>query len=623
MLERDDIYRNEKIINTIARFCNDRKETYFTSDCFKALKSRIRTIDDAIDLNFQSNESFIAEIAPPVVRKDYLDTMSFLTKYFETDPLSTAFPVGGTSKRNADNITTLIHANYVNTKYRINCLARSFDKLARHGTCVTFSQYNDRYRGAGLKTERNDATGATSPYQRVPVTGQHAVENFDIHPLNYFQSAGGNTLGCNHISGFIDQWYVFSFHALKKTNDERYYQPGLEKIIGDFKKGHKDEKYYNGNFDREIPDFSRSTINVDRMWVLLNFEGNEGDDTIYYVEMVGDKVIRCEPNGADYNIIPLNIGLYYPRQDVWWGNSQADIKLQYQNIKNLLINMQIEGTMKLMDRIVLTRRGALDISDLNNRHQYSGIVFTDSNEPLDKIMHQMQFNDQSLNSMDWLNRSIDQQIQENSPIVNLLNRYNEGGMNNQTLGAAQMLANIGESMFALPVQFVGDFIERVSDVNAVLLMQNCGDKIPLRSYPTEDEVIVEKREILGEFVFRSKSTIFVNDKTERINNANIITQVGNWGQFAQSTPQFSAILKNIKLVELFKDWLAAWKGRNSNISDYFDVRKAEIEVQRISTQQPGMAGAASSPAGLPPSAENAPAPGQLTNNALTTGMGGG
>jgi hypothetical protein len=596
MLNQADVLNN---LQTITRYCKSRFTTYYESDCFKGLKSRIDAIDDAIDLRFKQNEAFIAEIAPPVVRKDYLQTSAFLNKYFENDPIVTVDPIGETPKENADMMQTLLNCNFISTRFREECVNICFDNNARYGTMVGFTQFSTNYRGVGMKTEYSDEAGAPSPYPRNPTVGKCAAINYPIHPLNYFQSQHANTIGKNTFRGFIDEWYVFELILLIKN--EHYLQEQLLEAIEKCKKGTRQEHWYGGRVDKDVKaDYGRSTIHPLRIYTLLNFEGNEGDPTIYYVELIDDKVIRCEPNSLDENLVPLNTGYYFMRPDTWWGNSSTDTKIQFQNLNNWLFNSAVESFMKQEDRMILTRRGSgLDVADINNRHQNSGIVFYEGNEDPSKLMFPVQFNNPARPDLDWLNRELKQMIQDDSPVVNMMNKYNEGGLNNNTLGAAQMVANIGETMFVLPMKNTGYFIERMAETCAVMLTQFLGDRILIREQPTQNPIEIAKRQIIGEFVFKAKSTLLVNEKTERVNTSNIINQVLNWG--AVQNPQIQAIVQSVNIPAMIEDWIRAWVGWNKDTTRYFDRNKA-IELIANPPPPPQITGAPGSPpppGGLP------------------------
>jgi hypothetical protein len=424
---------------------------------------------------------------------------------------------------------------------------------------VTFTQYDETYR-AGGKSIVSAGPGAASPYQSIDNIGKKVAYTQSIHPLNYFQDPTGNYQHNTSYKGFIDCWYVSDLFKL--INNPLYHQGNLQEAIEAAKKGLKEEFWYAGR-DSEQKDHTRAVINPIRLYAMLTFDGNENDSTIYYMEFVHHKLIRCHPIDVSKEMLPLQTGVYYPRPDMWCGNASLEFKMAYQNLKNWIFGSVIESTMKQNDRMILIRRGGgIDIADINNRHQNSGVVYYDGMEDPEKLMHQVQFTNTAGRDIDWLNREVNQGIQELSPVVNMQNKYNEGGMNNSTLGAAQMQAGLGETMFGFVMKNVGFFVSRIGEICANVLQQNCGDLIPYRPSPSQDEIQIEKSKMLGEFTFTATSTYFINEKGERTDSANMINQVLNW------LPTQQPVFQRLNIEEMLKDWLRAWKGNGSDMSKY-------------------------------------------------------
>jgi len=259
MLTQEEIQGKYRAV--ITKHCLDRFNTYMDHSVRKDLMTRCKLIDDAIDLRFKDNEAFIAEVAPPVIGKDYRETHSFLVKYFENDPITTIRAVGNTRKTNADNMQVLLHSNYAATRFREECLSWLFDNFSRYGTAVCFSQFNQNYNGCGLQTSYSES--GPTPYARTPVLGKPAVVNYSIHPLNYFQDAMANSVGRNTMKGFIDQWYVADL--FKYIGNPLYIQDNLREVIERCKKGQKEEFWYGnehgGDQKNDIRDYTRAVCN--------------------------------------------------------------------------------------------------------------------------------------------------------------------------------------------------------------------------------------------------------------------------------------------------------------------------------------------------------------------------
>jgi len=591
MLSQTEIWTKFK--QTITNKGIELYTSYFESNVYKRFKLRCSLIDNAIDGKFPAQNAFIADVAPLVIRKDYNTTMAFLSKYFENDPVITLRSIGSTPQQNADIMQNVLQSNFTTTRFREKTLLPVFDNLSRYGSCVTFSQFDDNY-GAGGSVAVAASDSAPSPFMTTERQPKKVVVTKSVHPLNYCQDPQGNYQSDTAWKGFLDTWYVSDLFGLAEV--DLYNKENVLKVIEETKKGAKDDFWYGGgqhNNDRgqqsEAADYSRAVVHPVRMWAPLNFEGNENDPTIYYMEFIQRKLVRCHPVDINKDLMPLQTGTYYPRPDMWMGNASLEFKMAYQNLKNWIIGSTIETTMKGMDRMVLTRRGALDVADINNRHQMGGIVYTDTMEPLDKIMYPVQFQNAARGDMEWLNRNVDQEIQELSPVVNMQNKYNEGGMNNSTLGAAQMQAGLGETMFGFVMKNVSFFISRVGEVNADIMQKNCSDEIPYRPSPLQDEVRLSKQAILGEFIFSAASSYYINEKGERVDSANMITQVLNWR--GTQAPEF----QQLNLLEMLKDWVKAWKGCGSDTEKYMSSQPVQVQPPAM---VPGVGGGA--PAPVPP-----------------------
>ncbi len=575
MLESKEIFSKYK--KTVTDKINGLVDAYFQHKVYRNFKARCSIIDAAIDGKFANQNSYIADVAPMIIRKDYNTTTAFLWKYFENDPIISLKSIGSTPQQNADYMQGVLQNNFKATEFREKAMLPIFDNLARYGTCAAFSQFDENYDSGGevLYPESEDSL---SPFGSMENEGKKVVVVKSVHPLNVFMDPKKNFQAESSYIGFIDTWLVSDLYNLE--DDPNYDQESLKEAIELCKKG-QNEKFWYGGPDSEVEDYSRGMIHPIRGWFQLPFKGNEHDSTIYYCEMIHGKLVRCHPAGIPKSKIPLQIGTYYPRPDMWMGNANLEFKMAFQNLKNWIIGSTIENTMKQMDRIILTRRGgAINVADLNMRHQTGGIVYYDGNDDPQKLMYPVQFQNPSRNDTEWLNREVNQMIEELSPVVNLQNKYNQGGMNNSTLGAAQMQAGIGEVLFGFVMVNVSFFFVRVGKVCVDQLQANLGDYLSFRPSNMQDEQTISKAMILGEYELDAETAYYTNEKGERIDAANIITQVVNW--IATQRPEF----QRFNINELIDDYVRAWKGSGVDINKYL----AKIQNQQPPMMQHGMMG---------------------------------
>lgn len=554
----------------VSNFCNDRKHTYFNSEVRSNLKNRVSTLDKVIDLKFDDNKSFISEIALPICNKRYRELGAFTRKYFENDPLITFTPVEGTQITAAKYRQKIVNGNFVTTRFRENCLHWLIDSIARYGSCVSFTQYVEGFGQSGKKTVYKP--GEVVPYQQIKTqqTRKSAI-TYPIHVLNYFCDPQKNYFNYAQYEGFIDCWPISQLYLC--LNDPNYIKENVELAIKEFNKGTTDEDWYGGQGLAEARDYSRATVNISRMWATLPFEGNEDDYTEYYIEFIDDIILRIQESELDNNQRPIKAGCLISRPDVWYGNTDIENVIPHQNTSNWLLNTQVESQMKIMDRILLVRKGTIDVPSLNARHANGGFVFYDGQfDDPSKLMYQVQAKDLGLNGLDWLNREIKQSIQESSPIVNMQNKYNEGGLNNSTLGAAQMMAGIGEVMQSDMMKNFAYVIEHIGRISGEILTVMLDDQIQVPVGNGQYETI-DKYQMMGEFEGKVETSMKINDVIDFQNKANRLTQFLNW--MGTQRPEFQEI--NVR--KLVKDVLKSSIGEFDNIEDYYNPPQQQIAAQ--------------------------------------------
>lgn len=561
--------------DTITNAVIDRKSSYFDSvKVYKSLKKRCGILDDIIDLRFKSNDAFVAEVALPIGRKRKRELDAFIRKYFENDPLVTYTELPGTPEEFAKNRQMLVNKNWVSTHFRKNALHWLIDSLGRYGACCGYTQAVEGYGQGGKRLMYNvDGFGS---YGRMPTqnTRKNAI-TYPIHILNYFCDVNSSYSNVKPFEGFIDTWTVAQLRMC--LNDENYIAENVEKILQSCKKGTSDKDWYGGNGLAEKRDETRYTFNVNKFWGKLQFSGNEDDDTEYYIEFVDNKIIRIHESELDCNERPIKTGCLLTRPEVWWGNTDLEDVIPHQNVSNWLINTQIEGTMRLMDRFIMMPKGKIDISAINNRHQLGGVVYYDGAFDPSREVFQLQQKDYALQNLDWLNRELKQSVQESSPVVNLQNKYNEGGLNNSTLGAAQMVASIGEILQSDMMQNVSWFIESVADVSANILTNVLDDQFMIPSQ--NGGKVINKYEMMGDFECQTVSSLTMNDVQEFTDWSNKLTQFLNW--MGTGHPAF----QNINMERVVKDIVSSGFKKYGDPDKYWNPQP-QIQQQPMQGQIP-------------------------------------
>jgi hypothetical protein len=585
----------------VTNMCTSRKSDYYQSKVFKGLQNRCKLNDQMIDNVFPFTQAFISDIAPPIIRKAYKEFKAVFGKFMEQDPLFSVARDNQMPVEREQQIQSVLSDNMQKTYFREKCLTWLIDSGIRYGTAVAYTFASDSYNAGSLMTIRDDS--GMGDYKQVYSNGTKAAITTSIHPLNFYIDPRSNYMVAPDWMGFIGDICIANLATI--GDNLAYIGDNLRIVLKEAKEGLRDEYWYGGP-DSEKKDFSRGHTNISYLWTRLPIEGNEDDPTWYAVEMVGSKIIRIEENVLENGIIPLSICRVIPRPYVWNGNSPLEEKTAIQNMMNWLINTEVESTAKLMDRMVIVREGGLDIEAINSRHKTGGFVFYRGQEPdLSRLIYSPQMQDPSFRNMDWLVREMRQEDQETSPVVNLQNQYNQGGLNNKTLGAAQMVAGIGEMLTG---DMVNNFCIGLKDIArhqlAILNALNPDD------LQLNNGNIVPKSALSGDIPFTVKTSNIYNYARTAMTATNTLTQAINYR--ATQIPEFNTI----KIGRLCRDWLQATT-QKENVAEYLDLEKlAQMEQQAQMQQQPAMPPAApgGAPAMPPPQAGPMPssvAPGVL------------
>jgi hypothetical protein len=562
-----------KYPHAITTMCNNRKHQSFDSPQHKGLKNRVRQMDAYIDNAAPAVSTFISDITPPVIRKAYMEFSSVFGKFLETDPLFSVRRKNGISAKQEQSIQAVLSDNIEKTYYREKCLYWNTDHIVRYGTAFTYTFAVNDYNANALMTIKDENEFGT--FKQVYGIGENAAISTPVHPLNAIVDPRSNFMVSPDYLGFLADISISNLSML--MDNPAYVAKNLKEILSESKKGLPDEHWFGGNDKSEVKDFSRGHSNIVYLWTKLPIEGNEDDPTWYAVEMIGGKIIRIEENTLDGGVIPLAISRILPRPYTWCGNSPLESKICIQNLMYWLINMQVESTARLMDRMVLYREGSLDVEAINSRHQTGGFVPYGGQEPdLSRLIYSPQLPNVSYREVDWMVQEMRREDQDTSAMPSF-NPQNQGGPTNKTLGGAQMMASIGEMLAAEMIKQYAVGLKDIAKHQLCLIRAISGDVITL-----SDGTQVPKEEILGNVSFTTKISNVYNYMREAIDSQNRLTQLINFK--ATKLPEFAAI----KTSQFIEDWTRN-NVKRENIEDYVDtvmLRQIEQNQMQAASQPP-------------------------------------
>jgi hypothetical protein len=531
-----------------------RKNQWFQSPQYRGLQNNCRQMDQYIDNNSPAVSTFISDISPQTIRRGYHEYVSLFAKFLETDPLFSVRRTAGMNAENESKIISILTDNLQKTYFRELCLQWNIDHIVRYGTSVTYTYAVNDHDANALMTVKTD----TGDYEQVEQGGDNAVLSTAVHPLNTIQDPRSNFMVKPDFEGFIGDICVSNIAVL--LENENYITKNLRAVFEQCKNGLPDEHWFSGTGIDARRDYGKGHSNITHFWTRLGFEGNEDDPTKYYIEAIGDKIIRIEENDLDDNIVPLAIQRILPRQYTWYGNSPLVDKISIQNMQYWLINTVVESTARLQDRIVLYREGELDVEAINSRHQTGGFVPVKSQQQdLSRLMFSPALPNVAYRESDWLMQEMRREDQESSAMPNF-NPMSAGGPTNKTLGGAQMMASIGETKMA---SMVGQMCAGLADVakhQIALLKSSNRDDISL----TSGEVF-PKEVLLGKYNFSVKTSNVFNYMRESQDAENRMNQHIN--RMATGLPHFKAVKIGSLIKDCFRNGL-----KRETIDDYVDVK---------------------------------------------------
>jgi hypothetical protein len=539
----------------IKNYLISEKNKYYASNVFNALQKRTKMLDDFIDNKFPKNKGFVSDVSFPIVRERYLLQRAFLRKSFSVTPFVTATAIGATPPEYAFYMSQVVNTNLDATNFVKSDLQKMIDRTARYGTFVAFSSVVKDYKGSGNKTIYNRASNplAIEKYTRSSATsaGYNTINvlNHDISPLNYWQEPGVPDPNNSPTRAIIDAQQLSCIIKYANQNPQFYIKENMEKAIKEARDGARDSRWHS---DSAITEGSKVLVPFDRIYTKMPIAGNESDDTWYYCEMIGENIVRFHIADLDEDIVPIVCGGGYYRPDAWWRNSDSDSIVSHQNAINLLVNMKIDSAMQQIDRIILYRDNPstkMSLDDLINRRNKGGLVPFRGEGDINQMLSSWQPTDNSGPATDWVMREIKESMQRITPSADMLRGYNQGGLANNTLGAAQM---VQQQAGMLENDLLSSFSDNISELvynNMVLIQQFAGDKLNIPAKIDEAYKEIEKYQILGKFKV-SIDTSYANTDYQKFvaaaNTATTLMNLANAGvEQIKSDVNWTAIVRDL------------------------------------------------------------------------------
>jgi len=550
-----EIYKgNSAIEKAVSTYLMDKVEMYESSDCKKKLKARYNKLTASTNMNYGSNSrnnttnQFVNKLAFPVVMEMYRMWRAMIKRNFRGEPLITLQPVDETPIENAIKAQNALTLNLKATGFRESRSGWDLvaDDLARIGCAVTCSQFEHRQKNI-LRTV-NTEFGIQQINQP---ENRKNVWNYRVHMLNYGQDP---LIADPEFSSFkfvIEDIPLSKIITQYQKNPELYVKKNIESIIKDSKaEMYKDNYFYRD--DKSLNDYTKSGVNRRKFFAQICINGNQDDDTKYYVEMIGDRIVRIQKNWLDYDEDFFTVFTMRNRSDYWWGNAPCEDVIPHENWMHMVMNLSADNVLKSMEKYIFYFKDALDPSDINARHSSGGWIPVSRKDAmqLQNVIYDMAPRPTDLTNLDYITREVKESAQKQSPKPDFLRSGNKGGLANNTATAAGMLGEVSDLMESDCMEVVATGLSRLGKLNIIQLQQHLGSQFLQRPNPKLPPELVYKRDILGDFWYSVMSSLHKNTIQEAIRLQNAATQMINFKN--TGNPEF----QNLNIGAVVRKWVS-------------------------------------------------------------------
>lgn len=520
-----------------------RENDYFQSDAFEKLKTRSKRALDSFNMKFNTVNQTISKIAFPLVKERQLLQRAIAKANFKANPLITLIATNETNQENAENMSDVLNLNLKNTFFRYKAFEPIINRCSIYGVGVMFQSFvNDQ--SMHYKTVKTDFG---IDRVKVPRNTKNVVHS-TIHHLNYFQDSNALTAEESNFQGHIDEIRLSDLRQMVEDDNNIYIKKNVKFVIEESKKnGMENDNYYSAN----LHDENSQKMHLVRYYTTLDIKGNEGDSAKYYIERVGNKIIRFQEEIYDDGISPYTIFLFDKHQTYWWGNANSEYVRPHENYSNLLYGVMGDNAIQSSQRFRFYDPEHISGKALNNHSINNGWIPVDlkATRGMNDIVTQFQAQDNSLNSAQFIMQAIQQSAQTMSTNIDLSRSAGQGGLQNKTATAAGIIQGQSDLLQNDLLETFGFSLSSMGRKDTIMLQQFLGDFIRIRPDIKQESKVLEKENILGDFDYIVKTSAQSNNIMEATRIQNAVTQLINMANSGR--PEF----QNMKLLEATRDWI--------------------------------------------------------------------
>lgn len=518
----------------IADYIKLRVQSARSSECHKKLENRIKTLNGSWDMEVSSaktgnQQNFLTKMSYGLVKQQQLTRRAIFSNNFRADPLFSYKAIGNTPEENALNMQDIVQANNEQTHFRQKVLMPGNHGVAKLGMAIVFSEYCHN-KEEGWRTVSDPVYGSKRVYG--PIRNTHNATNYLLgNPLNYFQDVNCIESDDASYRGHMERWKVSKLVNKYRTQTGLYIKENLENVIRSALKSNSiSEFYFDASQNKNFADIDSHFVDVIRGQFQIHIDGNEDDETYYYAEMIGDKIIRFQDNPYDMNMNMYTVISCERRDDYFWGNTPAEYSIQNERNANLLLNASLDNVLESMKRYVFYNKNAITPESWA-LHAFSGRIPVDVNQDvnINNLLYTYQIPDSAGPSIAQAYARILENDQRYSTSPDLNRKPADGGVSNKTATAATIMQNKGDTQDADILERLSYTWQLVGEKEYIILSQFLGNFGPILIKPNQKESVrmIRKENLVGNFQVSVDTALQQSYQGELLRYQNIITWAQN------------------------------------------------------------------------------------------------
>ncbi len=566
--------RYEKSIST---YIGDRVDTYFGHEKFAKLKDRVKSIDNSLDLRFgKDSESprnrFKTSFVIPLARETFVAQRAISFNAFLNDPIFTISPTGTTPRDSSSIMQITLNRHLKKMLFRQTALSRHIDQCSRYGASVNVAQFNVGKRTVNT-TVPNIINGQRFGYtQKMETISNPGVHNERISVLNFFCNPHVPDIEKSDYKGYIDSVPLSSFVAFAKNNPV-YIKKNVISVIKEAKNGTIDDENYHGDTSVDINHIS---IHMIKGYFKLNISGNEDDDTEYYVEKIGETIVRMHRNYNEGGYTGIDTMYFDKRPNAWYGNASNETQIPMENVLHTVLQMEADTALKrLQNYIFYNKDMGVDVSKINEYAKNGAFIpFSPrpGQPPNQQLFQQYSFNDQGYRGIEYIINEVKEASQRTKTRPDMFRGVNKGGMKNSTATAVNEMKAEGDVVENFFLYQFSYGLQGIGTTNIFILKENLGNYFNVREREDSDPIEVAKEEILGEHLVGVETSLTKNNQIQAMNLLNVLTSVQNFK--GSQDPSW----QNVDMTEVAREWI-------KTVAPNFDTERIFPGGQQAPPQQ--------------------------------------